>query len=126
MGFLCTKGRNSGLWSKIPVPSRWELRDLEPITTAGKRISKRTKTGMYKYSFASDLSWKNKTVRIVFEGSMTDPEVKINGNLRAFMHAIPAIGTKFDGPENHGPRGQKNKIGWEWISGVLYFDFSTL
>jgi hypothetical protein len=41
----------------------------------------------------------------------------------SIMHAIPAIGTKFDGAENHGPEGGKNKIGWEVVSGTVYFDF---
>ena len=26
--FLCTKGRNSGRWNKIPVPSNWEMQDF--------------------------------------------------------------------------------------------------
>jgi hypothetical protein len=41
----------------------------------------------------------------------------------SFMHGINAIGTKFDAASNHGPEGGKNKIGPEWISGTLYFDF---
>jgi len=41
----------------------------------------------------------------------------------SFLHGINSIGTKFDAASNHGPEGAKNKIGPEWISGVLYFDF---
>jgi hypothetical protein len=43
----------------------------------------------------------------------------------SFLNGISPIGTKFDGAENHGPEGGKNKIGWNVISGVLYFDFRT-
>jgi hypothetical protein len=38
---------------------------------------------MYKHVFNVPASWKNKEVNIVFEGSMTDTEVKINGKLPA-------------------------------------------
>ncbi|MBD0375470.1 MAG: glycoside hydrolase family 2, partial [Flavisolibacter sp.] len=41
----------------------------------------------------------------------------------SILHGIPAIGTKFDRAENHGPESQKNKVGAEWIRGTLYFDF---
>jgi hypothetical protein len=41
----------------------------------------------------------------------------------SILHAISAIGTKFDTAENHGPEGTKNKIGWEMISGTVYLDF---
>jgi hypothetical protein len=41
----------------------------------------------------------------------------------SFLHGINSIGTKFDPASNHGPEGAKNKIGPEWISGTLYFDF---
>jgi hypothetical protein len=41
-----------------------------------------------------------------------------------FMHAIPAIGTKFNRPEVMGPQSQKNlRQGSVPLSGVLYFDF---
>ncbi|MBD0368995.1 MAG: glycoside hydrolase family 2, partial [Flavisolibacter sp.] len=41
----------------------------------------------------------------------------------SILHGIPAIGTKFDRAENHGPESEKNKVGAEWIRGTLYFDF---
>jgi hypothetical protein len=41
----------------------------------------------------------------------------------SFLNGISAIGTKFDKAENHGPESQKNKVGTEWISNTLYFDF---
>ena len=41
----------------------------------------------------------------------------------SFLHAINAIGTKFDSADNHGPESQKNKVGPESLSATLYFDF---
>ncbi len=41
-----------------------------------------------------------------------------------FMHAIPAIGTKFNRPEVMGPQSQRNfRQGSVPLTGVLYFDF---
>jgi hypothetical protein len=76
--FYCTAGRNSGKWTKIPVPSNWEFEGFGQFTYGHdkKRINE---SGMYRYSFTVPESWKNKMVNIVFEGSMTDTEVKING-----------------------------------------------
>lgn len=45
------------------------------------------------------------------------------GNI-GFMHAIPAIGTKFNRPEVMGPQSQKNvRQGSLPLTGALYFDF---
>jgi len=85
--FYCTEGRNSGFWTTIRVPSHWELEGfgtynygLDPDTARGKEV------GMYKYRFTVPESWKGKTVNIVFEGSMTDTEVKINGETAGEIH----------------------------------------
>lgn len=41
-----------------------------------------------------------------------------------FMHAIPAIGTKFQQPEQLGPSGQKNmQLNWAPIQGSIWFIF---
>jgi hypothetical protein len=94
--FLCTKGRNSGVWSKIPVPSCWELQGFGTYHYGWEENFKENETGMYKYSFASDPSWKNKIVRIVFEGSMTDTEVKINGKSAGPIHQGSFYRFKYD------------------------------
>ena len=45
------------------------------------------------------------------------------GNI-GFMHAISAIGTKFQAPELLGPQSQKNmQLNYTPLSGTLYFDF---
>ncbi|MCC8172966.1 MAG: beta-galactosidase [Odoribacter sp.] len=88
--FFCTKGRNSGEWNKIAVPSQWELEGFGEYTYGrwytkkGERPS--DEEGIYRRSFSVPKEWKGKKVRIVFEGVMTDTEVKINGKLAGDIH----------------------------------------
>ncbi|BAV08864.1 Beta-galactosidase/beta-glucuronidase [Filimonas lacunae] len=90
--FYCTGGRNSGYWTKIQVPSNWEQQGFgnynygRDYKTYGKNSRFHDEKGMYKYSFNVPASWKNKEVFIVFEGSMTDTEVKINGKSAGDTH----------------------------------------
>jgi len=88
--FYCTAGMNSKKWSKIKVPSQWELQGFGEYTY-GRWYKKglkspSTEQGLYEYSFNVPASWKNKQITIVFEGSMTDTEVKINGQLAGEIH----------------------------------------
>jgi len=85
--FYCTSGRNSGMWSTIPVPSNWELQGfgqynygLDPDSIRGKE------KGIYRYSFNVPADWRRKQINIVFEGSMTDTEIKINGKDAGPVH----------------------------------------
>ena len=81
--FYCTDGRNSGEWTKIPVPSNWELQGFGTYNYGhdwkNKDIKLGLEHGLYKHKFDVPSSWKGKTINIVFDGSMTDTEVKING-----------------------------------------------
>lgn len=90
--FMCTGGRNSGYWTKIPVPSHWEQQGFgsynygRDYKTNGKNARFADEKGIYKHSFTVPAAWKNKEVFIVFEGSMTDTEVKINGQKAGDIH----------------------------------------
>ena len=83
--FYCTGGRNSGKWTKIPVPSNWELKGFGTYNY-GKEKNKSDEKGLYKHEFEVKPEWKKKRVFIVFEGSMTDTKVKINGKLAGPVH----------------------------------------
>ncbi|MFC4144624.1 glycoside hydrolase family 2 TIM barrel-domain containing protein [Pedobacter mendelii] len=83
--FQCTAGRNSGRWTKIAVPSNWELQGFGNYTY-GSEKEDRGEAGLYKYAFTVPSHWKNKTVYLVFDGAMTDTEVKINGKLAGPIH----------------------------------------
>jgi len=85
--FFCTAGANSGKCTTIPVPSNWELQGFGKYNYGfNKEENKGKEQGLYKYSFKVPSAWKNKEINIVFEGSMTDTEVKINGKLAGEIH----------------------------------------
>lgn len=90
--FYCTGGRNSGYWTTIQVPSCWEQQGFgtynygRDYVTYGKNFRFADEKGMYRHQFTVPDAWKNKAVYIVFEGSMTDTEVKINGKLAGPIH----------------------------------------
>jgi hypothetical protein len=85
--FYCTAGRNSGFWSIIPVPSNWELHGFGTYNYGLDRDSLRGKeTGIYRYKFKIPDEWKGKRINIVFEGSMTDTQAKINDKSAGPLH----------------------------------------
>ena len=88
--FYCTDGRNSGEWSTIPVPSNWELQNFGTYNYGhdwrNENIEIGKEKGLYKHEFDVPSQWKGKTVKIVFEGSMTDTRVTINGKLAGPVH----------------------------------------
>lgn len=94
--FFCTKGRNSGVWSKIPVPSCWEMQGFGTYNYGWQENFKENESGLYRYSFTSEPSWKGKRVMIVFEGSMTDTEVKVNGQPAGPKHQGSFYRFKYD------------------------------
>ncbi len=86
--FRCSAGQNSGKWGTIEVPSQWELQGYG-IYNYGMSFAPRGAgfdEGEYKYSFKVPASWRGKDVKIVFEGSMTDTEVRINGKSAGPVH----------------------------------------
>ena len=87
--FFCSKGMNSGKWTKIAVPSNWELQGFGKYsygTQNRQDSSKSDEVGLYKHTFDLPKAWKTGRVFIVFEGAMTDTDVKINGKLAGDRH----------------------------------------
>jgi hypothetical protein len=83
--FFCTAGRNSGVWSKIRVPSCWEQ---EGFGTYQYGVVLRSKNnapplaaeqGRYRLRFDLPADWQGRMVRLVFDGSMTDTGAWLNG-----------------------------------------------
>lgn len=83
--FYVTEGMNSGEWSTIKVPSCWETEGFGQyqygISFYGKPFPDGVakEEGRYKHEFDAPEEWRNQNVRLVFEASMTDTEVKVNG-----------------------------------------------
>jgi hypothetical protein len=90
--FWVSGGRKAGKWSKIAVPSHWEQQGFgsynygRDYVTYGKNFQFNEEYGVYRHNFNVPSNWKGKKVSIVFEGSMTDTEVKINGQLAGDVH----------------------------------------
>jgi Glycosyl hydrolases family 2, TIM barrel domain/Glycosyl hydrolases family 2, sugar binding domain/Glycosyl hydrolases family 2/Beta galactosidase small chain len=111
--FFCTAGRNSGEWKKIQVPSCWEQQGFgnynygRDYKTNGKNARFYDEQGKYKYDFKVPAAWRGKNINIVFDGSMTDTEVKINGKSAGTIHQGAFYRFKYD------------------ISSLLFFDKSN-
>jgi hypothetical protein len=84
-GFFCTAGRKSGEWTRIPVPSCWELEGFGSYNY-GHDPQKATEQGLYRLSFDAPAAWRSRKVVIVFEGAMTDTEVRVNGTPAGPVH----------------------------------------
>ncbi|MEX2399764.1 MAG: glycoside hydrolase family 2 TIM barrel-domain containing protein, partial [Rhodothermales bacterium] len=76
--FMVTDGRRAGTWSSIPVPSNWELQGFGTYNY-GHDDPKADEVGRYRHRFEIPASWRDRRVEIVFEGAMTDTDVRING-----------------------------------------------
>lgn len=87
--FRCSKGQNSGKWTKIAVPSNWELQGFGKYSYGTQNrndSSKADEQGQYKHPFDVPKSWNTQRIFIVFEGAMTDADVTINGRSAGAVH----------------------------------------
>jgi Glycosyl hydrolases family 2, TIM barrel domain/Glycosyl hydrolases family 2, sugar binding domain/Glycosyl hydrolases family 2/Beta galactosidase small chain len=95
--FMCTAGMNANKWTTIAVPSCWELQGFGKYDYGFVKDSLKGKEkGLYKHNFNAPASWKNKKINIVFEGVMTDAEVKINGVPAGEIHQGAFYAFKYD------------------------------
>lgn len=95
--FFCTAGMNANKWTTIAVPSCWELQGFGKYDYGFAKDSVRGKeVGMYQYDFFAPSAWKSKKVNIVFEGVMTDAEVKINGQPAGEIHQGAFYAFRYD------------------------------
>ncbi len=83
--FFCTAGRKSGEWTTIRVPSCWELEGFGTYNY-GHDPQKSTEQGRYRLGFDVPAAWRSRKVAIVFEGAMTDTEVRVNGTPAGPVH----------------------------------------
>src|ERR1035438_4959152 len=110
--FMCDKGMNANKWSTIGVPSNWQLQGFgiyeygRPNPAGGWPRTH----GIYKRTFTTPATWRNKTVFIKFEGVMTDTQVTINGQSAGPIHQGGYYAFKYDITKLLKPAGQKNEI----------------
>jgi lysophospholipase L1-like esterase len=93
--FMVTGGRRAGEWTTIPVPSCWEQHGFgtynygvhhRPGNNNPNPPPPADEQGKYRHEFTVPAEWSDLRVRIVFEGSMTDTEVAINGKSAGPVH----------------------------------------
>lgn len=93
--FYCTDGLNSDKWTKIGVPSCWETQGFGTVqygymfnywnmAVSTEHIA--DEIGYYKHHFLLPKEWQGRQIEIIFEASMTDTEVKVNGSLAGEIH----------------------------------------
>ena len=93
--FYCTDGARSGQWTTIGVPSCWELEGFGHYNYGHDRPP-HNEQGIYRTCFTLPQQWNAKRVFIVFEGVMTDAEVRINGQLAGPIHQGAFYRFKYD------------------------------
>lgn len=77
--FMCTQGAKSGYWTRIPVPGCWESFGFGSAHYQKEPTNALAEKGHYQTTFPASGAWRNRRVFLVFEGVMTDAQVKVNG-----------------------------------------------
>ncbi len=110
--FRCDQGQNANKWSTIGVPSNWQLQGFgiyeygRPTPAGGwPRVH-----GIYKRSFTTPATWRDKAIFVNFEGVMTDTLVTLNGQPAGPVHQGGYYAFKYDITRLLKPAGQQNEI----------------
>ena len=93
--FMCTDGSRSGQWMTIAVPSCWELEGFGHYNYGHDRPPHHEQ-GIYRTRFTLPQQWNDKRIFIVFEGVMTDAEVRVNGQSAGSVHQGAFYRFKYD------------------------------
>ena len=84
--FTISAGRRSGQRTTIPVPSNWEQHGFGAYNYGGTTVGHVDEHGHYRTRFRTPASWNGRRIRIVFDGVMTDADVKVNGRSAGPVH----------------------------------------
>jgi hypothetical protein len=76
--FLIDKGRKSGSWQKINVPSCWETEGFGEYSFGTVPSDEKA---IYKHQFIALPTWQGKHINLVFEGVLTDAQIRLNGTI---------------------------------------------
>ncbi len=83
--FRCSDGRGCGQWTKIGVPSCWELQGFGTYQYGMRFYGKATPEGIadekgeYKHEFTLPQEWEGRQILLVFEAVFTEARITING-----------------------------------------------
>ncbi len=81
--FLCTAGARAGVWSRLPVPSNWEMFGFGTLSYSTTSPSE---SGYYRHRFDAPADLRGQQVHLVFEGAMTDTTARLNGQTVGEKH----------------------------------------
>ncbi len=113
--FYCSEGRGSGEWTTINVPSCWEQEGFGNYNYGVNFYGKisdpliPTEEGKYRLKFDVPTAWQGQRIVIVFEGVMTDAEVRINGKTAGPTHQGAFYRFSYD-ISNYLKFGKENKL----------------
>ncbi|MBP7140478.1 MAG: hypothetical protein KBA71_01115 [Opitutaceae bacterium] len=83
--FQVTGGRRAGEKATIPVPSHWEQHGFGTYNY-GQDDNRASEHGLYRTRFHIPSEWKGRRINLVFDGSMTDTDVTLNGRKAGPVH----------------------------------------
>jgi len=84
--FTIDKGMRAGERTTIPVPSNWQQQGFGHYQYGYDRGPRSNDRGTYRRQFEVPADWKGKSVRLVFDGVMTDALVTVNGTPAGPVH----------------------------------------
>ena len=84
--FFCTTGRNSGVWTTIPVPSQWDMEGFGQLEYGLDHPQRIPEQGLYRHSFPTPPGSEGRRTFLVFGGVMTDTQATLNGELVGPAH----------------------------------------
>lgn len=91
--FQLDRGRGSGEWRKIAVPSQWEQQGFGTYYYGTQGRGKPDddpvipqETARYKRTFEVPPAWRDRDIVLIFEAAMTDTTVTVNGKSAGPTH----------------------------------------
>lgn len=92
--FKCSEGARAGEWTTLPVPSCWEMFGFGKLRYGldnsrekdGKVQFRPAIIGHYRRTFQAPADWQGRRIALVFDGSMTDTTVTLNGQSAGPTH----------------------------------------
>ncbi len=84
--FTIDKGPHAGEVTEIKVPSNWQQQGFGHYQYGYDRGPRSDDHAVYRRSFDVPAEWAGKSIRLVFDGVMTDTLVKVNGTLAGPRH----------------------------------------
>lgn len=108
--FVCTANRNSGTWTTIPVPSCWDVQGFGALRYHDDDAKLVAEQGKYRRAFKTPPAWTGRRVVLVFDGVMTDADVKVNGRSAGPIHKGAFYRFKYDVTDLLKPADAENLL----------------